>query len=45
LRQCIQVEKPAKNDPAKALKKWQATGEYLTAKVDGKSFEIVPLAV
>ena len=33
----------AKNGPAKALKKWQATGDYLTAKVDGKSFEIVPL--
>jgi len=33
----------AKNGPAKALKKWQATGEYLTAKIDGKSFEIIPL--
>ncbi len=33
----------AKNGPAKALKQWQATGEYLTAKVEGKNFEIVPL--
>ncbi len=32
----------AKNGPAKALKKWQATGEYLTKKL-GKSVEIVPL--
>lgn len=33
----------AKNGPAKALKQWQATGEYLTAKIDDKTFEIVPL--
>jgi len=33
----------AKNGPAKALKKWQATGEYLNTKVSGKKFEIVPL--
>ena len=32
----------AKNGPAKAMKKWAATGEYLTAKL-GKSVEIVPL--
>lgn len=33
----------AKRGPAKALAKWKATGDYLTAKIDGKSFEIVPL--
>lgn len=32
----------AKNGPAKALKKWTATGEYLTAKI-GQSVKIVPL--
>ncbi len=32
----------AKNGPAKAMKKWAATGEYLSAKL-GKSVEIVPL--
>ncbi len=32
----------AKNGPAKALKKWSATGEYLTTKL-GKTVEIVPL--
>jgi ABC-type amino acid transport substrate-binding protein len=33
----------AKNGLAKALKKWQATSQYLTTKIEGKSFEIVPL--
>lgn len=33
----------AKNGPVKALKMWKATGEYLTANIDGKTFEIVPL--
>ena len=33
----------AKNGPAKALKKWQATGAYLSEKIPGQSFEIVPL--
>ncbi len=32
----------AKNGPAKVMKKWAATGEYLSAKL-GKSVEIVPL--
>ncbi len=32
----------AKNGPAKALKKWGATGEYLTEKL-GQTVEIVPL--
>lgn len=32
----------AKNGPAKALKAWSATGEYLTTKL-GKNVEIVPL--
>ncbi len=32
----------AKNGPAKAMKKWTATGEYLSTKL-GKSVEIVPL--
>ncbi len=32
----------AKNGPVKALKQWKATGDYLSAKLDG-SFEIVPL--
>ncbi len=33
----------AKNGPAKVLKKWQATGDYLTSAVKGKVFQIVPL--
>jgi twitching motility protein PilJ len=33
----------AKNGPVKAMKQWKATGDYLTAKLPGKSFEIVPL--
>jgi len=33
----------AKNGPVKALKQWKATGDYLTAKIDGKTFEVVPL--
>lgn len=33
----------AKRGPVKALKKWKATGDYLTAKIEGKSFEVVPL--
>jgi two-component system sensor histidine kinase TtrS len=33
----------AKNGPAKALTQWKATGDYLTAKIPGKTFEIVPL--
>lgn len=32
----------AKNGPAKALKQWSATGEYLSAKL-GKTVEIIPL--
>lgn len=33
----------AKNGPVKAMKMWKATGDYLTAKIPGKTFEIVPL--
>ena len=33
----------AKNGPVKALKKWKATGDYLSQKIDGMTFEIVPL--
>ncbi len=33
----------AKRGPAKALAKWKATGDYLTAQIEGKMFEIVPL--
>ncbi|MDJ0783502.1 MAG: PhnD/SsuA/transferrin family substrate-binding protein [Desulfosarcinaceae bacterium] len=33
----------AKNGPVKAMKKWKATGDYLTTKLPGKRFEIVPL--
>lgn len=33
----------AKRGPVKALKQWKATGDYLTAKISGKTFEIVPL--
>ena len=33
----------AKNGPVKALQMWKATGDYLSAKLPGKSFEIVPL--
>lgn len=32
----------AKDGPAKAMKKWTATGEYLTTKL-GKTVEIIPL--
>ena len=38
----IKIGVLAKNGPAKALKKWAATGEFLSAKM-GKSVEIVPL--
>ncbi len=34
----------AKRGPVKALKQWKATGEFLTAKIDGKTFEVVPLS-
>jgi twitching motility protein PilJ len=33
----------AKNGPVKALKMWKATGDYLSQKIDGMAFEIVPL--
>jgi two-component system sensor histidine kinase TtrS len=33
----------AKNGPVKALQMWKATGEYLTAKLAGKTFEVVPM--
>jgi two-component system sensor histidine kinase TtrS len=33
----------AKNGPVKALQMWKATGDYLTAKIPGNTFEIVPL--
>jgi two-component system, LuxR family, sensor histidine kinase TtrS len=33
----------AKNGPVKAMQQWKATGDFLSAKVAGKSFEIVPL--
>jgi two-component system sensor histidine kinase TtrS len=33
----------AKNGPVKALQMWKATGDYLAAKLPGKTFEIVPL--
>ena len=33
----------AKRGAVKALQQWKATGEYLTARIDGITFEIVPL--
>ncbi len=33
----------AKNGPVKALQMWKATGDYLSQKIDGMDFEIVPL--
>ena len=33
----------AKRGPVKAMKQWKATGEYLTEKLPGKTFEVVPL--
>lgn len=33
----------AKRGAVKAMQKWKATGDYLTAKVAGKTFEIKPL--
>jgi two-component system sensor histidine kinase TtrS len=33
----------AKNGPVEALQMWKATGDYLTAKLTGKTFEVVPL--
>ena len=33
----------AKNGPVKALKMWKATGDYLSSKIAGEKFEIVPL--
>jgi len=34
----------AKDGPVKALKMWKATADFLTAGIEGKTFEIVPLA-
>ena len=33
----------AKRGPVKALNKWKSTGDYLSSKIAGKKFEIVPL--
>ncbi len=33
----------AKNGPVKAMEMWEATGDYLAAKISGKIFEVVPL--
>lgn len=33
----------AKNGPVKAMQMWKATGDYLSAKINGKRFEIMPL--
>jgi ABC-type phosphate/phosphonate transport system substrate-binding protein len=33
----------AKRGAIKAIKKWKAPGDYLTSKIPGKTFEIVPL--
>ncbi|MGB5986046.1 MAG: phosphate/phosphite/phosphonate ABC transporter substrate-binding protein [Desulfobacterales bacterium] len=33
----------AKRGPVKALQKWESTGKYLSQKVEGNTFEIVPL--
>jgi two-component system sensor histidine kinase TtrS len=33
----------AKNGPVKALKMWKATGDYLSNKIAGEKFEIIPL--
>lgn len=33
----------AKNGPIKALNMWKATGDYLSRKIEGMTFEIVPL--
>lgn len=38
----VKISVFAKNGPAKALKKWAATGEYLTTKI-GQPVEVVPL--
>lgn len=35
----------AKNGPVKALKMWKATGDYLSQKINGMAFEIVPLQI
>ncbi len=42
-RDVVKIGVLAKNGPAKALKKWQATGDYLSTQLDGKTCEIVPL--
>ncbi len=41
--QMVKIGVLAKNGPAKALKKWQATGTYLSGKIPGKTFTVVPL--
>ena len=33
----------AKRGPVKAMAQWKATGDYLSEKIQGKTFEIVPL--
>lgn len=33
----------AKRGPVKAMEMWKATADYLTARISGKTFEVVPL--
>jgi len=42
-QETVKIGVLAKNGPAKALSKWKATGDYLTASLPGYQFEIVPL--
>jgi twitching motility protein PilJ len=35
----------AKDGPVKCLEQWQATANYLTEKIEGSSFEIVPVTL
>ncbi len=39
----IKIGVLANNGPVKAMQKWKSTGDYLGAKISGKTFEIVPL--
>jgi ABC-type phosphate/phosphonate transport system substrate-binding protein len=42
-KESVKIGVLAKNGPVKALSKWKATGEFLTASVPEYQFEIVPL--
>lgn len=43
-QEVVKIGVLAKDGPVKALKMWKSTADFLTANIQGKTFEIVPLA-